>query len=64
MPLSNEIIVFEVRGGQISMYFRNKFGISLGMHFGDHLDIILTSFWVIVWGQEGTGERLFDVKTL
>ncbi len=27
------------------MYFRSKFGISLGMHFGDHLYLILTSFW-------------------
>ena len=38
-------MVFEVRGGPISMYFRNRFGISLGMHFGDHLELILTSFW-------------------
>ena len=45
MPLSSGIMVFEVRGGPISMYFRSKFGISLGMHFGDHLDLILTSFW-------------------
>ena len=27
------------------MYFRSKFGISLGRHFGDHLDLIFTSFW-------------------
>ena len=45
MPLSSGIMVFEVRGGLISGYFRSKFGISLGMHFGDHLDLILTSFW-------------------
>ena len=65
MPLSSEIMVFEVRGGPISMYFRNRFGISLGMHFGDHLDLILTSFLVIlvtlgsilvIW--EGPGSRL------
>ncbi len=45
MPLSSGIMVFEVRGGLISGYFRSKFGISLGMHFGDHLDLIFTSFW-------------------
>ena len=38
-------MVFEVRGGQISMYFRSKFGSNLGRHFGDHLDLIFTSFW-------------------
>ena len=45
MPLSSGIMVFEVRGGLISGYFRSKFGVSLGMHFGDHLDLIFTSFW-------------------
>ena len=45
MSLSSGIMVFEVRGGLISGYFRSKFGISLGMHFGDHLDLIFTSFW-------------------
>ena len=45
MPLSSGIMVFEVRGGLISGYFRSKFGISLGRHFGYHLDLIFTSFW-------------------
>ena len=45
MPRLSEIMVFEIRGGQISMYFRSKLGISLGTYLSDHLDLILTSFW-------------------
>ena len=43
--LLHEIKLFDVRGGSISIYFRTKIGTGLGMHFGDHLDLILTSFW-------------------
>ncbi len=55
-------MVFEVRGGPISMYFRSKIGISLGRHFCDHLDLISSSFWVTFLVQEATRERLFDIK--
>ena len=62
MPLSSGIMVFEVRGGQILMYFRNRFGISLGMHFCDHVDLILSSFWVIFWSRRGPGS-VFSTST-